>query len=542
MTTTDKPVFVRKASGLVRTLSLRDILLFNSIAQGLGIGALSFIDPTFLGILPGASFWLGAALSLLAGIAITIVYSHFLSAMPRSGGEYVFLSRLVHPFVGFFFNWSMAWLMILAMAANAVLGGGLFIGLLNTVTTLPPFWYTPIGTLIPVMLINIIALLITVAGMRWYARWQTIVAIVSAISTVMLIYVLAMVGSPDHFKVMFNNFAAPYYSGVTASPYDYILQQAQTAGYKLFSTASFSMGNTVGLMVVFGFSGLLTLATGSAYIAGEMKNAESSKSQLIGLTGGLMLNGALLIGLSALLMYVISPDWMGAFYYLSLNNPSAILLPTAVNAFPFNVLGWLTTPILSVFILLTIFMLAITWNIMDMIIISRCMFAWSFDRIFPTKICAVNSRLKVPLNAILLSFVLGVIFCVVAVYYSAFYSILSAAGWLVFTTFIAVGLTAIVFPFKMKRLYELMPLKAKIGPVPVLSLLGILVLVLYIPMATVYLWGSDFASALGAWTTWTTLFLVVIYIAAIAIYGASKLYWKGKGIELEIGAKEIPPA
>ena len=39
--------------------------------------------------------------------------------MPRSGGEYVFLGRVVHPAVGFTASWGFTWSQLLGMALYA---------------------------------------------------------------------------------------------------------------------------------------------------------------------------------------------------------------------------------------------------------------------------------------------------------------------------------------------------------------------------------------------------------------------------------------
>lgn len=87
-----------------------------------------------------------------------------------------------------------------------------------------------------------------------------------------------------------------------------------------------------------------------------------------------------------------------------------------------------------------------------------------------------------------------------------------------------------------------MPLKSRIGPVPTLSILGVLVVVFFVPMASVYVWWSDYASVLGVWSTETTVIISVIYFAAVLVYLISRIYWKAKGIDIGLAVKEIPPA
>jgi APA family basic amino acid/polyamine antiporter len=546
MSETEKPIFVRRASGLVREMDLKDIVLWNSVAAGIGLGEISFIVPYYLSLVPGANFLLGGILALVGGLLIAACYAHFLSAMPRSGGEYVFLSRLTHPLIGFFFSFSMAMLWVLAYAINMQYSASIFVPFVGNFigsANIPAFWTTPNGIFIVSFIMSFAALAITVAGMRTYIRYQLVVTVISAIAMILFLVVLINIGSQSNFQTMFNNFAGQYYPGI-GDPYNYIITQAQSAGYQLPSSAGFDFGQTLGLMVIFGFAGLLTCATFSSFVAGEMKRAESGKRQLAGLWGGLLLNGLLAIGLSVAMMAVINPNFIGALGWAQFNKPELFKVPTILLTMPFSLLEWLApNAIFGIIIDFALFLLALTWAIMDLIVLSRLFFAWSFDRLLPSGVTHVSDRFKTPTYAISAAWILGIVFgglTLVPNYSIA--ALLSAAGWLVFTVFIAVGLTAIVFPFAKKKLYDTMPMKASVGGIPVLTIAGILSVIFFGAMASVYIWGPTYAAAGGAWTNITTGTLIFFYIAAITIYLVAFYYWRRKGLDLSLAFKEIPPA
>ena len=547
MSDTEKPIFVRRASGLVREMDLKDIILWNSVAAGIGLGEVSFLVPYYLALVPGANFILGGVLALIGGLLIAACYAHFLSAMPRSGGEYVFLSRLTHPLVGFFFSFSMAMLWVLAYAINMQYSASIFVpfvgNFIGGTANIPAFWTSTTGIFLVSFIMSFAALAVTIAGMRAYIRYQLIITAISAVAMILYVVVLFNIGSQANFHTLFNNYAATYYPGIS-DPYTYVMSQAQTMGYQLPSAASFSFGQTLGMMVIFGFAGMLTTATFSSFVAGEMKRADSGRRQLSGLWGGLILNGVLAILLSIGLMAVIDPNFIGALGWAQFNAPDLFKLPTVLLTMPFSFFDWLApSPIFGIIIDLALWLLALTWAIMDLIVLSRLFFAWSFDRLLPSGITHVSDRFKTPTYAIGTAWILGIIFG--AMQFVPNYNIaalLSAAGWLVFTVFIAVGLTAIVFPFAKKKLYETMPMKMSVGGIPVLSIAGVLSVIFFGAMASVYIWGPDYAAAGGAWTNFTTYTLVFFYIAAIVIYFAAFYYWKQKGLDLSLAFKEIPPA
>src|SRR6187200_2213245 len=89
-------VFLRRATGLVREVGLFDAFVMNTIGMKVVIGTLTM------------------AFTLLW------VYSEFAAAMPRSGGDYVFVSRALHPFVGWLMSFSQgAWLIFFWVGFNA---------------------------------------------------------------------------------------------------------------------------------------------------------------------------------------------------------------------------------------------------------------------------------------------------------------------------------------------------------------------------------------------------------------------------------------
>src|SRR6266568_8741417 len=104
--TSSRNLFVRNATGLVRELSAFDAfnLVFSAVLIPVGITQVLSFAPTFW---PNANVLLSFLFSLPLVLCFGLVYLYFTIAMPRSGGDYVWVSRILGPGVGFLTNLSL---------------------------------------------------------------------------------------------------------------------------------------------------------------------------------------------------------------------------------------------------------------------------------------------------------------------------------------------------------------------------------------------------------------------------------------------------
>ena len=100
----NEDVFLRKASGVVRAISPTDGMFFGYMSSA-GIYALVFYLFLGAGAFPHANYLLANVLSFVFFVPVFAVYSMLASSMPRSGGDYVFISRILSPAVGFAVIW-----------------------------------------------------------------------------------------------------------------------------------------------------------------------------------------------------------------------------------------------------------------------------------------------------------------------------------------------------------------------------------------------------------------------------------------------------
>ncbi len=111
-------VFVRTTSGMVREISPLVALAICVSGVAIGIPA-NFAVTWTAGIYPGADFIGSITIALLPSIFFGMLYVLFTVSMPRSGGDYVFSSRIIHPVAGFTANFMFTIWTMFFMALNA---------------------------------------------------------------------------------------------------------------------------------------------------------------------------------------------------------------------------------------------------------------------------------------------------------------------------------------------------------------------------------------------------------------------------------------
>ncbi len=200
-------LFVRNATGLVRELSPFDAfnLVFSAVLIPVGITQVLSFAPTFW---PNANVLLSFLFSLPLVLCFGLVYLYFTVAMPRSGGDYVWVSRVLGPGIGFLTNLSLTFVFTTWISFN-----------FTTMMTLlvPSLAYVAGFTWNPSLLTQfLLATVLTIAfaglmvlGTRRVARYMTITFAIVWVGMLIWLVGLALTGH-DAFVANFNT-----HSGIT---------------------------------------------------------------------------------------------------------------------------------------------------------------------------------------------------------------------------------------------------------------------------------------------------------------------------------------
>ena len=191
-------VFVRKASGLIRTAGTWDVLAYNINFTSIGLLLLFLFlfGPAFY---PGASLPWAAVICTLLILPLAMVYGYLASAMPRSGGDYVYVSRVLGPALGMMSNWNMTmWWFFYGGVPSAFLARyglapffrtmGIYTG--NTTLTSIGNWFTTkVGTFILGTCLIILLIVVFAIGTKTYFKIQNILILFAVASTVLTVAV-----------------------------------------------------------------------------------------------------------------------------------------------------------------------------------------------------------------------------------------------------------------------------------------------------------------------------------------------------------------
>jgi amino acid transporter len=427
-TSTTPKLFVRQSSGLVRNVSVTNALFFN-VAAFVGVGLTLY--PIFYS-LPAVQAWKAGPFSaygwaaIITGafcILLALIFASLTSVMPRSGGDYVFTSRILHPALGWMESWTLviASILIIAFEVPLVLrnlqitariigigAGGHFFTHANTwftdatgtITGTPGF----IGSIIVLLLIGVICVLPT----RTFHRVVTGLA-AFGVTCFVLMFIFGLAAT---HKSSFIHNLPQYTGGVSAS---HIAASGVKAGVlggpshsflsNIFSTSVFPLFLSVLLFQYIGFQY-------SAYIAGEVRG-NVRRGVLVALLGalviGVLANSVYVDAISSHFGYGTNVSWgysywgfPGGLTPLPVGQPNAMPLLAVIA----NKSLWPLWALISLGGTVFPFLLCPVY----INFISRMQLAWGLDRQMPEWFGQVSERLRAPLNAILATLGLTALF------------------------------------------------------------------------------------------------------------------------------------
>lgn len=522
-------LFVRQATGLVREISPFDALIGNLVIFGLVVASLTML------LLPSTFTGVNVPLSVIITFFLVLfpagVYILFGMAMPRSGGDYVFISRsipsLAGPLLGFAANftivaWNISWQGLYCnWVSTQGLSGSFYV--LGTITGSKALenagsWFgQPWPAILVGSIVNIIVMGVMISGTRYALRMQNTLILISILGLIVAIITLAFTAHST-FVSHFNHVAN----------YNSIIKQGHAAGY--IQPSGWTWGDT------FAATGLNMLSMVflmyAVYAGGEVKNA--SRTIPFSILGCLIVGTIFIFVMAVAALHTFGTNFLGSVFDLYYVNPGKYPLSVSPTYQLFSSIASNSVPIVVL-----IALPFILWNVaavsMNTLANTRCIFAWAFDRLLPSQLANVNERTHTPVVAIVLN---GVLVEALLVFYtfsnqSAF---LSGSDLGYFLAFSVTALAALIFPFRLKDVYRSSPANINIAGIPLITLAGIGTIAYF-----AYLMYAFFTkAAYGANSTTAKTYLVIYFVLGIIIFLGSWIYRRMQNVNIAETYQELP--
>jgi amino acid transporter len=530
-------LFTRQATGLVRSVSPLSHIIFNTFTAPAAF-VLAIALFWTLGAFPGGNLYVALTLGYVSGFVFAFAISTVTSAIPRSGGDYVFVGRVLHPIVGIVSSFCFTAGVLLSAAGitlflvtGALAPSFAAIGvvshshtLLNWGATLETNhgWQYGIG-------IGFIALaaLLAGSGWKWSLRVQNFGFVLTGLG-LLVTAIVVLVQSGGDFVSQFNSYADPLTGN--SDSYHGIIAAAQKQGINV-SPGSHFINTWPAYGAVIGFS---IYAFYSTHISGEVRQAKTWKTP-IAMVGAAAIN----LGL-CLIMTLIFFHGFGNHFFTAANAVNG------TDAWPFPAppfyvfltsiaggsaaLAWF----LGISLVFTFFVVLWLQFMQPM----RALFAYAFDGVLPLRIARVSSRSHVPVVS--LSIVIAIVIGLYswAVYGSNFFTVYANAVIITVVALILMSLAVISFAYLRKDVWQGSVVTSRIFGVPITTLAGIGALAVAVINGFLYLHypGLGIANRGEAFRN-----MGIVVGAALVVYFVADFVRRRQGMALTKAASEIPP-
>jgi amino acid transporter len=371
--------------------------------------------------------------------------------------------------------------------------------------------------------LQILFTLLHIMGIKAYFTYLKIAFGIAILSIFVGILVLIFRGS--NFVESWNGFVSSAGMGLS---YDKVIETAVADGFN--PDQPFSLSKTLAMMpLVFWIVGFFN---GSPQIGGEVKRARST--QFIAQVVAVMINGAIVALLAIMVNALIGGKFLACLGYLFYAKPDLLNMGVTPDFnFMISVLSR-SAPVIGLMGLGYLFW-AINGTPNIIALVTRSLLAYSFDRMAPEWVGDVSEKYHTPVKAIIFTAVMGLVAVAVIVFVKQA-SLLSSMMAQMFT-YLVMAVAAILFPYKFPKLWESSTSARKVFGIPLLTITGVGSL-LVIGLMSYYF---GFYSMFGANTPLSLTVVAISIILCAIYYYAFRAYQKGKGIDVDLAYKEIPP-
>jgi len=385
-------VFVRQATGLVKSVSFLDSIAINISYMSIG-AALALIGFTMLALptVNGVNLVYGSAIAALFAVPQMIVYTIMQRHISRTGGDYVWVSRSLGGFAGSTLTFmgitleTMPYLALIALSAVFAIGSvGANLGYSSLVQlAIPgatPVYQFLLGSVIVALLV-FLNIFRPNSGFRIISVFWAI-GIISIVVSIVSLLVAGREGVVNYVSSL----------NIANTSYDSIANSYQ-------GTSSFNLGNTLLIMPFFALFSYPWFNAAPS-VGSELKGGKTIRWS----TPVSLLVAFILLTLPFAAMY-----YVGGFAFTN----SALSNSNLVNNYSFNfwtlAMGVSGSYLVKLIIGLGWILFTVAVLAFGIITISRYLLAQAFDRFLPERLAYVSPKYGSPVIAHILDLVITVI-------------------------------------------------------------------------------------------------------------------------------------
>jgi basic amino acid/polyamine antiporter, APA family len=536
-------VFARQATGLVREGNSRSVLIYNInfVSIGLMLVFALIMIPAFY---PGANVEGTFIASFIVVIPTSLIYAMLAAAMPRSGGDYVYVSRILGPSWGMMssLNNTIWWILYGGVPSAFFAYYGLTpllrgLGVLTNNATLIRYGNdlsTPTGAFIVGTLLIIVLVTIFAMGLSLYFKIQNVLFAIAMVGILVTIGILVAT-SHTEFVSAFNH----YIGRITGHANSYAAVKAAAAKGG-FATAPFSLYWT--LIPITWIYLELVFNQSSAYIGGEVKRP--GRVQLWSMPFAAIVSTGIAMIIAWQMERVVGTSFLGAVSY----NGGAAMGFASTPVYTELVSYAARNVVLGFVVTFSFLFWSYSWLPGQILNSSRNLLAYGIDGVLPAWLGKVGEKRHTPVNALV---VMGIGSIAALWLYTRptgpFKTLTGIFGFIL--SFLMVSLAAMLFPYRQRAVWEASPVAWRWGRFPVISVLGALSFAACGYMAWDYL--NDPLSGLSIVPHHTgglfghqdfAMFIlnILIWVAGWVVYQVAKKVRARQGVDLDATYRELP--
>ncbi len=537
-------LFTRQSSGLVRELGI-------PAATGIALASVAVVN-TFINFYGGLLNFskVDMVLPLLLGAFIWFIamfaYRYLLQAIPRAGGEYIYMSRIIHPAVGTMVGIACAVGFSYTLAANANFAAnyvplalnalGLAFGssgissaganMANTtqciqVTCAP-------GLVIFAVLFLVVVGLASIFSLRRIAQFILALVIFQVLAFIILGFLFATHSHQDFVNALgsFSGHSNAYQAVIDLAKHDNIALGVDLGASVL-----------VVPFMVLNYNGVLY----SYYVGGELKRPGRTYIWASLISLGLLI--VVWVGVWILMVNTIGLDFMQAQAQAGTTDAAGYGAITSLQANAGG-LGYglvlSSDPITKIFIGLAVPAAELAVDLAFVAVVTRVMFALAFDRILPIGLAKISERSQSPINAVIVAVAISIIFTIggsilniaaISANLALFFALVLLAG----------SVSALVLPFRRPDLIKNPATNDvdRIAGIPAAAVWGALS-----TLGALFTVGVIIAkpNVFGAFSAVSVGSLVVIFFSGPVIYFiVRQRRLQSSSIDMDLAMRELPP-